>query len=132
MTVKLAKSPFWYLLKPVKEGWCVGLGQAWVPWGWGNYRKYLKRGWNRKKGRGNKDFKKGEAGSRGGCLKKRAGLRTMDLVSGKEPCSIFSKNCLINAIRHCPTEQYPLLDKRCAKLKKDFVDGWGNVTKRFR
>ena len=33
--------------------------------------KYLKRGWNRKEGRGNKDFKKGEqAGSRGGCLKK--------------------------------------------------------------
>ena len=36
--------------------------------------KYLKRGWNRKEGRGNKDFKKGEqAGSRGGCLKKEEG-----------------------------------------------------------
>ena len=33
--------------------------------------KYLKRGWNRKEGRGNKDFKKGEqAGLMGGCLKK--------------------------------------------------------------
>ena len=39
--------------------------------GGGNYLKYLKRGWNRKEGRGNKDFKKGEqAGSRGGCFKK--------------------------------------------------------------
>ena len=47
------------------EGWFVGLGQEGV-----------KRGWNRKEGRGNKDFKKwgGQAGSRGGCLKKgRAG-----------------------------------------------------------
>ena len=36
-----------------------------------NCLKYLKRGWNRKEGRGNKDFKKGgQAGSRGGCLKK--------------------------------------------------------------
>ena len=37
-----------------------------------NYLKYLKRGENRKEGRGNKDFKKveGQAGSRGGCLKK--------------------------------------------------------------
>ena len=32
--------------------------------------KYLKRGWNRKDGRGNKDFiKREQAGSRGGCLK---------------------------------------------------------------
>ena len=37
----------------------------------GNCLKYLKRGWNRKEKRGNKDFKKGEqAGSRGGCSKK--------------------------------------------------------------
>ena len=36
-----------------------------------NCLKYLKRGWNRKEGRGNKDFKKGgQAGTRGGCLKK--------------------------------------------------------------
>ena len=39
--------------------------------GGGNSLKYLKRGWNRKEGRGSKDFKKGgQAGSRGGCLKK--------------------------------------------------------------
>ena len=38
----------------------------------GNCLKYLKRGWNRKEGRGNKDFKKGrKAASRGECLKKR-------------------------------------------------------------
>ena len=38
---------------------------------WGNCLKYLERGWNRKEGRGNKDFKnRGPAGSRGGCLKK--------------------------------------------------------------
>ena len=38
--------------------------------GGGNSLKYLKRGWNRKEGRGNKLFKKGgQAGSRGGCLK---------------------------------------------------------------
>ena len=40
--------------------------------GGGNCLKYLKKGWNRKEGRGNEDFKKGggKAGSRGGCLKK--------------------------------------------------------------
>ena len=50
--------------------------------GGGNCLKYLKKGWSRKGGRGNKDFKKGKrAGSRGGCLEKGAGtpLRTMIL-----------------------------------------------------
>ena len=46
-----------------------------------NCLKYLKRGWNRTYGRGNKDFKKGDqAGSRGECLKKGGAwtpLRTM-------------------------------------------------------
>ena len=43
--------------------------------GGGNYLKYLKREWDRKEGRRNKDFKKrgGESGSRGGCLKKGGG-----------------------------------------------------------
>ena len=37
----------------------------------GDCLKYLKRRWNRKEGRGNKDFKKGaQAGSRDGCLEK--------------------------------------------------------------
>ena len=39
--------------------------------GRGNCVKYLKRGCNRKEGKGNKDFKRGrQARSRGGCLKK--------------------------------------------------------------
>ena len=43
----------------------------------GNCLKYLKRGWNRKEGRGNKDLKKeGQTGSRGGCLKKGKGAET--------------------------------------------------------
>ena len=42
--------------------------------GGGNCLKYLKRGWNRTEGRGHKDYKKeGQAGSRGGCLKKVGG-----------------------------------------------------------
>ena len=43
--------------------------------GGGNCLKHLKRGWNRKEGRGNKDFKKGggQAGSRVGFLKKGRG-----------------------------------------------------------
>ena len=48
-------------------GSCVRVG--------GNCLKSLKRGWNRNEGRGNKYFKKrGQAGSRGGCLKKGTGL----------------------------------------------------------
>ena len=53
--------------------------------------KCLKRGWNRKEGRGKKDFKKmgrWQPGARGGCLKKDGGrypLRTMtDGKSGVE------------------------------------------------
>ena len=51
--------------------------------GGGDFLKYLKRGWNRKKGRGNKDFKKGgKLGQGVGALKRKgvgAGtpLRTM-------------------------------------------------------
>ena len=45
------------------EGWCVRLGQEGVVSGWGKCLKYLKRWWNRKDGRGNKDFKKGWGGA---------------------------------------------------------------------
>ena len=40
-----------------------------------NCLKYIKRGWNRKEERGNKDLKKGgeQAGLRGGCLEKGEG-----------------------------------------------------------
>ena len=45
--------------------------------GRGNCLKYLKKGWNRKEGRGNRDFKKGgQAGSGDGCLKKGRGLES--------------------------------------------------------
>ena len=48
--------------------------------GGGDCIKYLKRGWN-KRGEGNKDFKKGvQAGSTGGCFKRRGAgtpLQTM-------------------------------------------------------
>ena len=47
----------------------------------GDYLRYLKKGWNKKEEKEAKDFKKkGKAGSRGGCLKKRGAgtsLRTM-------------------------------------------------------
>ena len=36
----------------------VGLRQEGVAWGWGVCLKYLKREWNRKEERGNKDFKR--------------------------------------------------------------------------
>ena len=42
-------------------GWCVELGQEGLRVGGGNCLKYLERRWNRKKGRGNKDFKMGGA-----------------------------------------------------------------------
>ena len=44
-----------------KEGWCVALGQegSCLHEGGGNCLKYLKKGWNRKKGRGNQNFNKG-------------------------------------------------------------------------
>ena len=36
-----------------------------------NCLKYLERRWNKREGRGHKDFKKGrQVGSKGGCLKK--------------------------------------------------------------
>ena len=55
--------------------------------GEGNCLKYLKREWNRTKVRGNKRGR-GQAGSRGGCLKKRGGgagtpLRTMQMLLDK-------------------------------------------------
>ena len=49
----------------------VGLGQKGFEKVGGDYLEYLKRAWNRKEGRGNKDFKKrGQATPRSRCLKK--------------------------------------------------------------
>ena len=59
----------------ILEGWLVGLGQEGLREGGGGCLKHLKSVWNRKEGRGNKYFKKGEqAGSRVGSLKKAGGL----------------------------------------------------------
>ena len=56
--------------------------------GGGDCLKYLKRGWNRKEGRGNKNFEKGgQAGSRGGCLKKWGWNPLMNYGSGNIPVS---------------------------------------------
>ena len=59
--------------KPNKVGW-LDKGSSELHEGRGNCLKYLKRGWNRKDGRGNKDFEKGwQAGSRCRCFKKVGG-----------------------------------------------------------
>ena len=56
----------------------VGLGKKGVSKGGGDCLNYLKRGWNRKEGRGNKYLKKGgggwQAGPRGGCPIKGGGV----------------------------------------------------------
>ena len=75
--------------------------------GRGNCLKYLKSGWNRKEGRGNKDFKKGgQAGSRGGCLIKRG-------LEGLEPpykLYIYIYSSVKNAINaNCLIIDDPLL-----------------------
>ena len=51
-----------------------------------NSQKYLKRGWNRKEGRKNKDFKKEDKLGQGvGASKRGAGipLPTMSIIKGK-------------------------------------------------
>ena len=68
-----------------KKGCLVGLGQRDLCEGGWNRLKYLKRGWNRKEGRGQKGFKKGggvKLGQGVGALKSGAGtpLRTMIIL----------------------------------------------------
>ena len=57
-------------------GWCVELGQEGLRVGGGNCLKYLERRWNRKKGRGNKDFKMGggKLGQGMGAFKRGGGV----------------------------------------------------------
>ena len=67
----------------------IGLGQEGVAWGWPELSKIPQKGVEQKEGMGTKAFKKGggQAGSRGGCLKKGAGflLQTVkNSVEGKE------------------------------------------------
>ena len=81
-----------------KEGWCVGLRQqgASLREGWGNCLKYLKRGWNRKEGSGNKNFKKrGQAGLMGGCLKKGKWLEPLYVYIYIHSCPFL---CIITFI----------------------------------
>ena len=47
----------------------------------GNCLKYLKRGWNRKEGKGNKDFKKGgKLGQGMGALERGAGIPLQTMI----------------------------------------------------
>ena len=58
------------MFKPRTVGWSDS-GRRGLREGGGNCLKYLKGGFDRKEGRGNKDFKKaGQAGSRGQALKR--------------------------------------------------------------
>ena len=72
------------MFKPRKVGWSHK-GSRGLNEGGGKHLEYLKRGWNRKEGRGNKDFKNGrQAGSRSWSLKKGEGagtpLRTVTII----------------------------------------------------
>ena len=70
----------------------IRLEQEGVALGWGDCVKYLKRGWNRKEGRGNKKFKKeGQAGSRGVCLIKGGGGRE----GGWNPLTNYSYDLIL-------------------------------------
>ena len=64
-----------------------------------NCVKYLKRRWNRKEGRGSKNFKKrGQAGARGGCLKKRRGWNPLTNYAVLETQFWFVKYPLVARI----------------------------------
>ena len=64
------------------QTYCLGDGV-------GNCLKYLKREWKSKEGKENKDFEKGgQAGSRGGCLK-REGWNTLTNYASFSPSSVF-------------------------------------------
>ena len=60
--------------------------------GW-NCLKYLKKGWNRKEGRGNKDFKKGgKLGQGVGALKRGGGAGTpLQTMYGFKKCDEIEK-----------------------------------------
>ena len=92
------------------EGGCVGLGQEGLREGGGNCLKHLKRWWEKKEGRQNKDFKKGwQAGSRGECLKKRGGggagtpLRTMYICADIQLSwnAQITRNIVLNDLKSC-------------------------------
>ena len=60
--------------------------------------KYLKEGWNRKEGRGNKDFKNGGASwVKGGCLKKGEGLEPPYELCTLDTCYFIALNSALGA-----------------------------------
>ena len=88
---------------------CLNQGRLvvwiWEVGGWvrmGKLSKKLKREWNSKEGRGNKDFKKGGGGglgqarSRGGCLKKGGGLNPLRTMVKPPYFFVMKILCLTN------------------------------------
>ena len=74
VTVEPVNSPFFYFFKPRKVGWS-GWCRRDLREGGGNCLKYFERGWNRKDGRGQKDFKKGGKLGQGVGTLKKGGLK---------------------------------------------------------
>ena len=83
--------------------------------GGGNCLKYLERGWNRKEGKGHKDFKKEEEGreqarSRGGCLKKGGEAGTpLRTIFHLFPNSSMNKSSIWHCSQGCCTDHYHLI-----------------------
>ena len=75
--------------------------------GGGNCLKYFKKGWNRKKGRGSKDFNNGgQAGSRDGCLKRFSGTSPTD-VSPTDSSPTNTSPTDTSPTRHIPDGHFP-------------------------
>ena len=65
--------------------------------GGGNCLKYLKRRWNRKEGRGNKDFKKGgKEGQEVGALKREWAGITLRTVVNSNGTGIFKNKLVVH------------------------------------
>ena len=98
--VELVKSPIWYLFKPRKVGWS-DYGRRGLHEGGGNCLKYLKRGWNRKEGRGNKEFKKGGKLGQGLGALKREGWNPL---TNYGICQKFTLIVVLNPLSANPTK----------------------------
>ena len=98
MTVELVKLLFWICLNQGRlVGW-MRAGEGCIKVGGDRKVKYLKMGWNRKEGRGNKTFKKrGKPGQGVGVLKRGGGTPLLTMSSGQNwqynnlKCQAFSK-----------------------------------------
>ena len=105
----------------------VRLGQEGVAWGGGNCLKYLKRGWKRKEGKRGAEKKIsnwGEAGSRGGCLKKGRGgggwnpLSNYACSSKYATLTFFPQHgaVLVQVISQTMTADLPVLSSMLSRL----------------